>query len=204
MARTGRPRRFDTAQTLEQALGIFWASGYGATSVQDLVEGLGVERGSLYAAYGDKRRLYLKTVELYWAEYERALRSALSSVPLLPALREILLMATRLGAAAADQRAPRGCMMGNTAVELVPQDDEATAFVERSFSRFVDMTAHALGEAQERGEVVATSPPEAQARLLLVVAQGTSLLARTGTEPEAAAAAIDAALAGLRRSGDTA
>ncbi|MCZ9342618.1 TetR/AcrR family transcriptional regulator, partial [Streptomyces sp. TRM76130] len=56
MARTGRPREFDKDQTLTRALELFWSRGYGATSIQDLVDALGVERGSLYGAFGDKRR----------------------------------------------------------------------------------------------------------------------------------------------------
>lgn len=198
MARTGRPRGFDPAVAVEQARGIFWASGYGGTSIQDLVDGLAVERGSLYAAFGDKRLLYLEAVKLYWAEYERALEAALASVPLLPALRELLVMPARLGAAADDPGAPHGCMMGNTAVELVPYDAEATTIVRESFDRFVRNVADALRAAQTRGEVTTASAPEAQARLLLVLAEGTSLLARTGADPAAASAAIDAALTGLR------
>ncbi|MFI6424697.1 TetR/AcrR family transcriptional regulator [Promicromonospora sp. NPDC050880] len=198
MARTGRPRGFDTAVAVDRARGIFWASGYGGTSIQDLVDGLDVERGSLYAAFGDKRLLYLEAVKLYWAEYERALETALASVPLLPALRELLVMPAQLGGAADDPGAPHGCMMGNTAVELVPYDAEATAIVRQSFDRFVQHVSEALRAAQSRGEVTAASSPEAQAQLLLVLAEGTSLLARTGADPAAATAAIDAALSGLR------
>ncbi|ADJ45350.1 TetR family transcriptional regulator [Amycolatopsis mediterranei S699] len=199
MARTGRPRGFDPAGALERARGIFWASGYGGTSIQDLVDGLAVERGSLYATFGDKRQLYLEAVKSYWADYERALEPVLATIPLLPALRELLVMPARLGAAAADPEAPHGCMIGNTTAELVPQDDQATAIVRESFARFVRMVADALRAAQQRGEVTTTSAPEAQAQLLLVVAQGTSLLARAGTDPAAATAAIDVALEGLRQ-----
>lgn len=198
MARTGRPRGFDPAETLERARGIFWASGYSGTSIQDLVDGLAVERGSLYAAFGDKRLLYLEAVKLYWSEYEIALESALSSVPLLPALRELLVMPAELGAVATNPDAPHGCMMGNTAAELVPHDAEATAIVKDSFARFVHTVADGLRAAQDRGEVTTASAPEAQAQLLLVLAEGTSLLARAGTDPTKATAAIDAALAGLR------
>lgn len=198
MARTGRPRAFDPDDALRSARDVFWASGYGGTSIQSLVDGVGLERGSLYAAFGDKRRLYFEAVKLYWAEYEEALRSALAEVPLLPALREVLVMPAQLGAVASDPHAPHGCMMGNTVAELVPQDAEATALVTDSFSRFTDMTTVALREAQLRGEVTTASPPEAQAQLLLVLAEGTALLARSGTDPATAAAAVDAALAGLR------
>lgn len=197
MARTGRPRAFDTAETLARARDIFWAAGYGATSIQDLVDGLAVERGSLYAAYGDKRRLYLDAVRLYWAGYEELLRPALATVPLLPALREILVMPAMMAEVAADPGSPHGCMMGNTAVELVPHDADATAVVTESYARFVELVAPALREAQNRGEVTDGATPEAQAQLLLILAQGTSLVARTGADPAPSIAALDAALAGL-------
>jgi hypothetical protein len=57
---TGRPREFDKDRTLQRALELFWSRGYGATSIQDLVDALGVERGSLYGAFGDKRRFTSK------------------------------------------------------------------------------------------------------------------------------------------------
>ncbi|WP_020415749.1 TetR/AcrR family transcriptional regulator [Amycolatopsis sp. ATCC 39116] len=198
MARTGRPRAFDPAEALATAQGIFWASGYGGTSIQALVDGVGLERGSLYAAFGDKRRLYFETVKLYWAEYEKTLQAALTQIPLLPALREVVVMPAQLGTVASDPQAPHGCMMGNTIAELVPHDAEATALVTDAFARFADLLIEPLRQAQKRGEVSTASPPEAQAQLLLVLAQGTSLLTRTGTDPATATAAIDAAFAGLR------
>ena len=65
MARTGRPRAFDTQQARARARDLFRSRGYAATSVQVLVDELGVQRGSLYAAFGDKHDLYLKSVALY-------------------------------------------------------------------------------------------------------------------------------------------
>lgn len=197
MTRTGRPREFDTSAAIEKARDVFWTSGYHGTSVQDLVDAVAVERGSLYAAFGDKRQIYLKAVALYWAQYERTLDAALSSDPLLPALRDVLVMPAQLGAVAHQKDVPHGCMMGNTAVELAPFDDNATHTVRDAFRRFTDRTAAALGRAQERGEVTTSSTPEAQAQLILVVAEGTALLARTGTDPDIAVAAIDAAILGL-------
>lgn len=198
MPRTGRPRAFDTTAVLERARDIFWNAGYGGTSVQDLVDGLAVERGSLYAAFGDKRRLYLQAVRLYWTEYEAILMEALRTQPLLPALREVLVMPTQLGPIATESGSPHGCMMGNLVAELVPQDEEATALVNDSFLRFRSSVATALEKAQERGEVCDAAPAEVQAQLLLALTQGTSLLSRSGADASRAIAAIDLALDGLR------
>ncbi len=106
---------------------------------------------------------YFETVKLYWAEYEKTLRSALTQVPLLPALREVLVMPAQLGTVASDPQAPHGCVMGNTVAELVPHDAEASTLVTDAFARFADVMIEPLRQARERGEVSTASPPEAQA-----------------------------------------
>ncbi|OON78830.1 TetR/AcrR family transcriptional regulator [Streptomyces tsukubensis] len=199
MARTGRPREFDKDQTLARALELFWSRGYGATSIQDLVDALGVERGSLYGTFGDKRRFYLDAVRLYWDVYERHLMTALDTTPLLPALREILTHPARLDELISDVGVPQGCLVGNTTAELVPHDSEATEVVARSYRRFTDVVTDALRRAQATGEVTDNARPEAQAQLLLYIVQGLSLVSRAGLDRTSALAAIDTAVDGLRR-----
>jgi TetR/AcrR family transcriptional repressor of nem operon len=198
MARTGRPRAFDKDQALEQALLLFWSRGYGATSVQDLVDALALERGSLYGAFGDKRNFYLAAVQLYWDTYERQLVAALESGPVLPALREVLATPARTSEHTSDAGGPHGCMIGNTTAELVPQDAEARDIVARSHARFTRIVADALRRAQADGEVTQTATPEAQAQLLLFTVQGLSLVSRAGLDTTAALAAVDALIDALR------
>ncbi|GLZ12875.1 TetR family transcriptional regulator [Actinomadura sp. NBRC 104425] len=198
MARTGRPRAFDKDQALERALMLFWSRGYGATSVQDLVDALALERGSLYGAFGDKRSFYLAAVRLYWDTYERRLAAALESGPVLPALREVLATPARVKEYASDVGVPQGCMIGNTTAELVPHDAEAREIVTRAHTRFIRIVADALRRAQAEGEVTKDAAPEAQAQLLLFTVQGFSLISRTGLDTAAALAAVDALIDSLR------
>lgn len=198
MARTGRPREFDKDQTLARALELFWSRGYGATSIQDLVDALAVERGSLYGTFGDKRRFYLDAVRLYWDVYERHLIAALDTPPLLPALRETLTHPVRLDELVSDAGTPHGCLVGNTTAELVPHDSEATEIVTRSYRRFTEILTDALGRAQAAGEVTDSARPEAQAQLLLYIVQGLSLVSRADLDKTAALAAIDTAVDALR------
>jgi TetR/AcrR family transcriptional repressor of nem operon len=198
MARTGRPRAFDKDQALERALLLFWSRGYGATSVQDLVDALALERGSLYGAFGDKRSFYLAAVQLYWDTYERRLAAALESGPVLPALREVLATPVRTQEYASDVGLPQGCMVGNTTAELVPQDAEAGEIVARSHARFTRIVADALRRAQASGEVTQAAAPEDQAQLLLFTVQGLSLVSRTGLDPTTALAAVDTLIDALR------
>ena len=195
----GRPRGFDEATVLAQARDLFWAQGYGATSVQNLVDGLSLQRGSLYGAFGDKRALYLKAVTLYATENRQRLESALDAAEdVLPVLRRIL--ATPATLTVPDGRPPtRGCLVGNTTAELVPADEEARALVSGAFDGFLDVVTRALRRAQERGEVTTAASPQAQAQLLLVLFQGAALVARVDAgDRRRIIAGIDAAIDGLR------
>jgi TetR/AcrR family transcriptional repressor of nem operon len=197
MARTGRPRSFDKDEKLATAMNLFWSRGYAATSVQELVDVLAIERGSLYAAFGDKRDLYLEAVRLYWRDYEVQLLAELEVRPLLEALRWVLTNPTRLEEFASDVGAPQGCLMGNTSAELVPRDEGARDVVAQSYQRFVEIMAAALRQGQQRGEVVDTSRPEAQAQMLLYLVQGFSLVSRAEGSTDLSLAAVDAAIASL-------
>ncbi len=70
-----RPREFDRDEVLDKAIEVFWTQGYDGTSVQDLVDAMGIQRGSLYAAFGDKHQLFLEALDRYEnvarGEYER-------------------------------------------------------------------------------------------------------------------------------------
>ena len=200
MTRTGRPRTFDENIVLAEARDLFWARGYRATSVQALVDGLLLQRGSLYGAFGDKRVLYLKAVALYAAENRQRLEAALDAADeVLPVLRRILAAPAVL--TQPDGRPPtRGCLVGNTTAELVPDDQDARSLVSAAFDGFLEVVTRALTRAQERGEVTSTATPQAQAQLLLVLFQGSALVARVDAgDRRRIAAGIDAAIDALRR-----
>ena len=198
MTRTGRPRAFDTEQALTLARDLFWSRGYAGTSVQDLVDELGVQRGSLYAAFGDKHDLYLKAVALYAREHREQLEAVLRDGPVLPALRRMLLEPAALTGQPGDPQRRRGCLVGNTTAELVPGDDAARAMAAAAYDGFVEVVTEALARAQTAGEVTTSATPEAQARLLLLLFQGSALVGRAQPDRERLAASIDAALDGLR------
>ena len=74
----GRPRSFDCEAALESAMQVFWEKGYDAASLTDLTEAMGINPPSLYAAFGDKERLYLAAVEMYRVKRVDELRRALA------------------------------------------------------------------------------------------------------------------------------
>src|SRR5256885_13810019 len=79
--RRGRPRAYDPGEALARAAETFWKAGYAGTSLDDLVEATGMNRPSLYAAFGDKRDLYLKTLEQYSAGARAETLEALADDP---------------------------------------------------------------------------------------------------------------------------
>jgi TetR/AcrR family transcriptional regulator, transcriptional repressor for nem operon len=199
VARTGRPRAFDTQRALAEARDLFWSRGYAATSIQDLVDELGLQRGSLYAAFGDKRSFYLQAVALYAEENRQRLQAALKDDPVLPKLRQILLEPTALTAAPElPNGGRRGCLLGNTTAELLPADQAAQALVAASFEAVIDVLEAALARAQANGEVTDSATPQAQAQLLLILFQGAALVGRAQPTREHLAGGIDAAIDALR------
>src|SRR5215510_8193364 len=79
--RRGRPRAYDPDQAIARAAAQFWKAGYAGTSLDDLVAATGMNRPSLYAAFGDKRAIYLKTLDYYMEEGRALARDALADDP---------------------------------------------------------------------------------------------------------------------------
>jgi TetR/AcrR family transcriptional regulator, transcriptional repressor for nem operon len=198
MARTGRPRSFDEQEVVARARDLFWSRGYGATSVRDLVDGLGVERGSLYGAFGDKRQLFLQAVALYIRENQERLEAVLAAGPVLPTLRRVLTEPASLTSGSGNDR-HRGCLVGNTTAELVPGDDDAKALVAAAYAGFVQVVSEALRRGQASGEVITTATPEAQALLLQMLFQGSTLISRAGIDREQLNQSIDVLIDSLRQ-----
>src|ERR1700741_2659409 len=86
----GRPRTYDPQEALARARDTFWRNGYAGTSLDDLSEATGMNRPSLYGAFGDKHALYLQTMERYVEAGRAAMESALdSALPLREALMRV-------------------------------------------------------------------------------------------------------------------
>src|SRR4030095_13685433 len=86
----GRPRAYDPESALAQATDAFWRTGFSGTSLDDLSAGTGMNRPSLYGAFGDKRALYLATLERYTqAGYEAMTEALDNDIPLPQALKRV-------------------------------------------------------------------------------------------------------------------
>lgn len=155
---------------------LFWRKGFEATSIQDLVTHTGIQRGSLYATYGDKRRLFLAALDHY-CDVIAARRLRLLTAPGSgkAAIRRYLQEAVDY--ALGDGR-HLGCLLTNSAVELAPHDpimaERCAAGIGRTEQAFVA----ALERAQEAGELDADRDLQALARFLTSSLQGLRVTAR--------------------------
>ncbi len=178
MART---KEFDQDVALDKAMRLFWRQGYEATSIQDLVEHMGIGRGSLYDTFGDKHALYLAALDRYCATVGAGFLTPLEEpIPVREALR--LIFDGAVATALAEGR--HGCLLANSALELASRDADTRCKVEASFQGAEDAIGRALARAQETGELAASRDPRALARCLVNALQGLRVTAKVTDDRE--------------------
>lgn len=174
-----RQREFDRDEALDRAMAVFWAKGYEATSIEDLVARMGIQRGSLYGTFGDKRRLFLTALDRYERVVAQELFDALRAPGSgIAAIRRFFRL--RVDGALARRR-PLGCLLTNSAVELA-RGNPGAAKVETSLARLERAFLQTLVRAREAGEIAATHNLRALARFLTSSAQGLSVIAKVTPE----------------------
>jgi TetR/AcrR family transcriptional repressor of nem operon len=171
-----RPRQFDLDVALSRAMQAFWAKGYEATSLDDLCEATGLGRSSLYAAFGDKRGLYLRALDRY--RRGSAARVAVSLRPQLPIRKAIAAFLGELIEEIVTGPGRRGCFIGNCAGELARGDRGAAAQVRESLEAIENEFRKALSRAKARGEIAAASDVTALARFFTAGIQGLRLVGK--------------------------
>jgi len=169
----GRPRKFDQDDVLVAAGRVFWQKGYHAASIDDLCEATGVLRGSLYAAFGDKKGLLLAALKHYG---ESRVERLAESLRCPQASRETFRQALRYYTQAVTDVTGRGCLITNTAMEMIPQDAEVAAVVESIFRRMAALLAAEYGRARRAGIFTRDLDEVTVGHYLLTATQGMRVL----------------------------
>ena len=173
-----RTKGFEPGEALDAAMHLFWRKGYGATSMRDLLDGMGIGRGSFYDTFGDKHTLFLASLD----RFQQLRTSWIDEVLEDSGLGGIEEVFRRTVDSLVGFEPRRGCLMANTAVELGPHD----ILVADKISRYVRHTEaifeRALIRAQEAGEIPADRDPRALACFLVNTLHGLRVLARAGTD----------------------
>ena len=173
-------KQFDVDEVLDKAMQAFWSRGYEATSMQDLVERTGINRGSLYATYRDKHELFLAALRMYAQTiHHKRLADVESKYGPREAIRQSFLAFTRQ---VSEKGGNRGCFLTNTALELAAHDPEAGKVVAQAQKQTEAWFAAMIRKGKAKGEVPEDVEPEGTARALLASLIGLSVLARSRPE----------------------
>src|SRR5262245_12802114 len=188
----GRPREFDPDRAVETAMELFWEHGFDGVSISDLTAATGINRRSLYAAFGSKDDLFAKAVERYMSGPAGYIADALRQPTALDVSRAMV-----HGAVDANTRPgrPRGCLLVHGA--LAAGDDADSVRVDLAQQRDAAVTALArrFDEAQAAGELKGVNTL-ALSRWINAVCQGISVQARSGATREELHEVADQALVG--------
>jgi len=146
-----RPRAFDEDTVLDHALNLFWHRGYEATSMQNLVDALEINRASLYDTFGDKYQLYRRVLERYRQRNQAFVDSLFAqNRPASTLLRELL---DRAVSDSVSDCACKGCFIVNSAVELAPHDADIARFVADNQTAFIGKLRQLIERGQREGDI---------------------------------------------------
>lgn len=187
-----RSKEFNPDEALEKAMQVFWHKGYEATSMEDLLTAMDLNRGSLYNTFGDKRQLFLKVIDRYCNCFVRPRFSFLDQPgPALQALQTF--MHTMIDGALADPQR-RGCLIANTIMELAPHEQDIAKTLNRTLTMGEDAFFKILSRAKEQGELAKGKDPRTLARFLVAMMQGTVVMIKAGAPAKAVKQSVETAL----------
>ncbi|HEY4374945.1 MAG TPA: TetR/AcrR family transcriptional regulator [Burkholderiales bacterium] len=175
----GRPRAYDPDAALANATGAFWRAGFSATSLDELSAATGMNRPSLYGAFGDKRALYLQALKRYTEEGRAAMHEALAPGP---DLRESLLRVydAALALYLPKGEAPRGCFLINTGSAESLNDDDVRAQLAGALREFDREFEQRFRRAQAEGELDAEADPVLLSKVASALLHTLALRSRAG------------------------
>jgi len=189
--RLGRPRAFQREAALEAAMRVFWAHGYEGASLTALTQAMGINRPSLYAAFGDKATLFREAVARYGTGPGRYVRRALGQ-PTARLVAEMLLRGAVM--MATDPANPGGCLWVQGALATSAESAAVRDEIAAVRNRGIDQVQARLAHARATGDLPATADPEALTLYLISVMNGLAVQAAGGRSRESLLRAAEFAL----------
>jgi TetR/AcrR family transcriptional repressor of nem operon len=189
-----RSPEFDRTKVLEAAMKLFWARGYTATSLPDLLQTMGIARSSFYASFSTKRKLFTECLELFG---DRTLAILEREARRLPAsgLPRAFFEATLLDVS--QRRVRQGCMMVNSVLELAAVDRELNQLAAQKLSAIEWAFAQSFSQAQQKGELDTTRSAEELASLVMTINLGLRVQSRLNPSKQELKPMIDNSLSML-------
>jgi AcrR family transcriptional regulator len=191
--RRGRPRAYEPEAALGKALELFRRDGFAATSLDDLSAATGMNRPSLYGAFGDKRELYIKS----YARYRADARAAMADIFEVEApIRERLqrMFSTALDIYLSGEEEPRGCFTVMTAASEAIADPQIRAMVLEGLRELDKAFAFCFRAAIEKGELPGTADPAILAHLASATIHTLAIRARARVQRKELEAIVQGAV----------
>lgn len=187
--RRGRPRAYDPEVALAKATDIFWAQGFAGASLDDLSAATGMNRPSLYGAFGDKQALFKSALDRYMDSSRAAMSQAFRGGG---ALREVLtrIYHTALGFYLSDDAGGRGCFLASAGLGQALVDDEVRQTVADGMHELDRAVEGLMTRRQARGELPPTVDPVVLGRVASMMMNALSVRARAGETREQLEATI--------------
>jgi TetR/AcrR family transcriptional repressor of nem operon len=177
-----RPREFDTTRALEQAMRVFWAQGFEATSLCDLLGAMGLSKSSLYETFGSKHELYLAALDHYNRTVTATHVATVIAAHDSPKAGIAAVFEGLIDSMLKSQGGCCGCFVTNSAVEVAPRDPAAARRVCNGLDHVESAFCEALGRARAAGEISDDRDPQALARYLNSSLNGLMVMAKARPE----------------------
>src|SRR6476659_7344308 len=191
--RRGRPRAYQPDVALGKALDLFRKDGFAATSLDDLSAATGMNRPSLYGAFGDKRELFIKSYQRYREDARAAMAGIFrDELPIRQRLARIYAVA--LDIYLSGDVGPRGCFTVMTAASEAVADPDIRAMVLEGFSELDKAFASCFRLAREKGELAPSANPVVLAQLASATIHTIAIRARAGVPRKELEAIVNGAI----------
>lgn len=175
-----RPKQFDPEVALLKAMNLFWERGYNATSIEELVQAMGINRASLYSTYGDKRSLFLQAITCYRNKtLTPQIQQMVNSGDILTYLERMLDPHT-INDPCSETQLTLGCFLANCVTELGDSDPDITKLTQDFFGEIrVALEQGVAAEMQARKWNTDSTPAEV-AGVIFTILMGVRVLNRNG------------------------
>ncbi|PRX57275.1 TetR/AcrR family transcriptional regulator [Flagellimonas meridianipacifica] len=190
-----RTKQFDENKVLNKAMELFWEKGFHATSMQDLVSHLGINRASLYDTFGGKEELFNRAFQEYRNSSGDAVKGILAAEPSVKkGFHKLFDFAIE---EAVGDTSRKGCFVVNTATELIPNDGAMHSILQNHMNSVEELFATHVQKGIDRGEIDASKNAKDLGLMLFTFYNGFRVVSKIDSDPKKLQRMVAAALSVL-------
>lgn len=192
----GRPLEFDPEVALQAAMEVFWAKGYEASSLQDLISAMRISKSSFYQAFGSKHQLFEACLVRFREQQVERMTVALDGAQSGMAFLRFFLVS--LADEVRTTEPSKGCLIMNTATELAGRDPSVATLVQQGTGAFMSILERAVKRAQKEGSVGKQKDPKTLSQFLLALLAGMKAMVKAGASAGTVEDVAEVALSALK------